>query len=309
MQNQTSITVFTGFLGSGKTTVIMNLVKQIPKKYKIVYLKNEFGNANVDSLLLQEKNIEVKEMINGCLCCVLVGRLGNALQEIQEQYNPNRIIIETNGTAYPAPIAIEINKHKQFKLDGIINVIDCQNYNYSQEINEVVRLQAEYTSINLLNKIEGLSEENIEKVKDCLLEVAPNIPILTAVKGVIDVEAIFGLDVNNFEFKTMPKNHIDFEVDYIYLDSNKPSINEDTLNRIIDLLKQSEIWRAKGLIQIDQEISIFNYINGKYEVTKLNNYVSLENKLASNQYYISIIGKNVDYYKRKITEIIRSNIN
>jgi G3E family GTPase len=89
---QIPVTVFTGFLGSGKTTIIINLLKQMPKSYKIVMLKNEFGNVEVDSKLMQDSNIEVTEMLNGCLCCILVGKLGNALNEILEKYTPDHIL-------------------------------------------------------------------------------------------------------------------------------------------------------------------------------------------------------------------------
>jgi len=99
------VTVFTGFLGAGKTTIIINLLKQMPPDYKMVMLKNEFGNIEVDSKLVKDSNIKVTEMLNGCLCCILVGKLGNAINEILEKYSPDHILIETSGSAYPAPIA------------------------------------------------------------------------------------------------------------------------------------------------------------------------------------------------------------
>ncbi|CAJ0764177.1 13761_t:CDS:2 [Entrophospora sp. SA101] len=77
------VTVFTGFLGSGKTTIIISLLKRVPKSYKICLLKNEFGDMKVDSELVRESNIEVQEMLNGCLCCVLVGQMKTALLELK----------------------------------------------------------------------------------------------------------------------------------------------------------------------------------------------------------------------------------
>ena len=77
------VTVFTGFLGVGKTTIILSLIQRLPKSYNVVLLKNEFGDVKVDSELASESNVKVTEMLNGCLCCVLVGQMKVALLEIK----------------------------------------------------------------------------------------------------------------------------------------------------------------------------------------------------------------------------------
>ncbi len=65
----------------------------------------------MDSTIAKESNIAVKEITNGCLCCVLVGQLGDALRDIAENIKPDRVIIETSGSAYPGPLAWEVNTH------------------------------------------------------------------------------------------------------------------------------------------------------------------------------------------------------
>ena len=115
----TPVTIFTGFLGSGKTTLILSLLPQLPKNYKLALLKNEFGDVAVDSELASQSSISgVKELLNGCICCNLVGQLGDALKALRAgvealdetpsenlepfQQNvraPDRIIIETSGSA------------------------------------------------------------------------------------------------------------------------------------------------------------------------------------------------------------------
>jgi G3E family GTPase len=83
-------------------------------------LKNEFGDSGIDSMLTN-KSFKVTEMINGCMCCVLVGQMENALMELLK-FKPDRIIIETSGSAFPAPIAWQIRQLADFKLDAIITV-------------------------------------------------------------------------------------------------------------------------------------------------------------------------------------------
>src|ERR1700758_5520236 len=91
------ITIITGFLGSGKTTLILNLVPQVPKNYRLALIKNEFGDVAIDSQLASASAISgVKELLNGCICCNLVGSLSDALDELRISQKPDRIVIETS---------------------------------------------------------------------------------------------------------------------------------------------------------------------------------------------------------------------
>ena len=172
-RQKVAITIVNGFLGAGKTTVIMNLIqetskrleisltenqihtesqpgavqsdqdiKNFPKKhYNIVWLKNEFGVNEVDSLLANSSSISsVKEILNGCLCCTLVGRLGDAIEDILSTTHCDRIIIETSGSAYPAPLVQEVNRMMNgfegsrqlpIRLDGVVCVVDASKSSFS----------------------------------------------------------------------------------------------------------------------------------------------------------------------------------
>jgi len=102
------ITIVTGFLGSGKTTLILNLIPQLPKDYKLALLKNEFGDVAIDSQLAASSSISgVQELLNGCICCNLVGQLGDAFRTLRNDVKPDRIIVETSGSAFPATLAME----------------------------------------------------------------------------------------------------------------------------------------------------------------------------------------------------------
>jgi len=91
------VTVFTGFLGAGKTSIILSLLPQLPSGYRAVLLKNEFGDIEVDSQLAKQSSLTaVSEILNGCMCCVLVGQMKTALLEILEKFHPDRIISESS---------------------------------------------------------------------------------------------------------------------------------------------------------------------------------------------------------------------
>src|SRR6201996_5822172 len=132
------LTIITGFLGSGKTTLLLNLLPQLLSQnptYKLALLKNEFGDVAIDSQLASSSSIAgVRELLNGCICCNLVGQLSDALRELTAgDAPPGRIVVETSGSAFPATLAMEVNRVARetagaFALDGVVTVIDVQNW-------------------------------------------------------------------------------------------------------------------------------------------------------------------------------------
>lgn len=199
------ITVFTGFLGSGKTTTILSLLPQLPRDYKVVLLKNEFGDVEVDSQLAKQSSLAaVSEILNGCMCCILVGQMKTALLEIQKTYNPDRIIIETSGSAFPATLAFQIRELEKetngaFKLDAIATVIDAENFTGYEDTSTTAKMQAAYTDILLINKWELVSERQLDIVMDHLFTLNESTPkIKCNGRAGVDPSLIFGLDSKLF---------------------------------------------------------------------------------------------------------------
>ena len=93
----TKITIFSGFLGAGKTTLIKKLIPTAYKGEKLVLIENEFGEIGIDGGFMKDAGIEVTEMNSGCICCSLVGDFGAALQKVLDEYHPDRILIEPSG--------------------------------------------------------------------------------------------------------------------------------------------------------------------------------------------------------------------
>ena len=81
----TKIDIFSGFLGSGKTTLIKKLVAESFQGQKIVLIENEFGEINIDSGFLKDSGIQITEMSSGCICCTLVGDFGDSLRQVLRQ--------------------------------------------------------------------------------------------------------------------------------------------------------------------------------------------------------------------------------
>jgi len=294
------VTVFTGFLGSGKTTIILNLIKQLPRNYKLVMLKNEFGNIAVDSKLAAESNLQVTEMLNGCLCCILVGKLGNALDEILNKYAPDRIIIETSGSAYPAPIAWEIRKMSdRLKLDGIITVIDAVNFPGYRDNSYTAKIQAQFTDLILINKHELVSESKLDHLLDDVYDLNPSTPKVKTDHGFIDKQLIFGIDTKLFsslrsvqdEKFSIDPDHEHKEVQLMEMHSKK-IFDKKFVESVLAGLPKWDFYRIKGYLNFNGSSYLVNYAFGNWEFTKLS---KLEPESA-----LIFMGKNFHFHFSKI---------
>jgi G3E family GTPase len=240
--------------------------------------------------LAKESNVQVTEMLNGCLCCVLVGQMKNALLEIQATQSPNRIIIETSGSAFPAPIAWQIREIKDqgFVLDSIITVVDCVNFKGYEDTSYTARLQAKYTDLILMNKHElvgvilliwgangrlvkgfssKVSEREYDLVLDSVNELNTDTPkIKYDFKTGVSPDVVFGLDTKLFELELKDKDRESFqleprhhskEIDIIQIldgGANQDSVmTVQELEAFLGSLSSEEVYRVKGLIQLKDE--------------------------------------------------------
>ncbi|KAG8908349.1 hypothetical protein FRB99_007276 [Tulasnella sp. 403] len=191
---------FEGFLGSGKTTIILSLLPQLPPDYRVVLLKNEYGDVEVDSQLAKQSSLAaVSEILNGCMCCILVGQMKTALLEIRDKYRPDRIIIESSGSAFPATLAFQIRELEKdtgdFKLDAIVTVIDAENFTGYEDTSPTAKMQAQYSDLLLVNKWEQVTERQLDIVMDHLFTLNEHTPkIHSDSKQGVPPSLIFGLD-------------------------------------------------------------------------------------------------------------------
>lgn len=196
------ITIVTGFLGSGKTTLILNLIPQLRAQnpsYKLALLKNEFGDLAVDSQLASSSAISgVQELLNGCICCNLVGQLGPALAELEKTVAPDRIIIETSGSAFPATLALEVNRIARdtgkYVLDGVISVIDVENWKGYEDTSYTAKIQARYTDLIVFNKWETAGEDRYDYCLDRVGDLDVDVARVKSDKGLVDIGVVFGVD-------------------------------------------------------------------------------------------------------------------
>ncbi|EEH41589.1 CobW domain-containing protein [Paracoccidioides lutzii Pb01] len=194
------ITIITGFLGAGKTTILLNLIPQLPPDYRLALLKNEFGDLAIDSQIASANSISgIRELLNGCICCNLVGQLGDALLQLRDEVKPDRIVIETSGSAFPATMAMEVNRVSRennglFVLDGVISVIDVENWKGYEDTSYTAKLQAKYTDLVIFNKWEDVPEEQFDACLDRVADLELDTAWVKSARGVVDKDLLLGID-------------------------------------------------------------------------------------------------------------------
>ncbi|MCR4861421.1 MAG: GTP-binding protein [Ruminococcus sp.] len=178
----TKITIFSGFLGAGKTTLIKKLIADGYKGEKLVLIENEFGQIGIDGGFLQDAGVEITEMNSGCICCSLVGDFGKALEKVLADYAPDRILIEPSGVGKLSDVirAVQnINAH-DVELDGFTTVVDAKKCKmYQKNFGEFFNNQITYASCLILSHTGGLSEDKIDECVKRLKELNPAAPVVT----------------------------------------------------------------------------------------------------------------------------------
>ena len=143
------IDIFSGFLGAGKTTLIKKLIKEAYAGEKLVLIENEFGEIGVDGGFMQEAGITVNELNSGCICCSLVGDFAKALKQVDEQYHPDRILIEPSGVGKLSDVAKAVERANlaDAKINSMTTVVDankCKMYmkNFGEFFNDQIESAA-----------------------------------------------------------------------------------------------------------------------------------------------------------------------
>ncbi|KAF8339703.1 uncharacterized protein EI90DRAFT_3279280 [Cantharellus anzutake] len=237
---------FTGFLGSGKTSIILSLLPKLPKDYKVVLLKNEFGDVEVDSKLAEQSSLTaVSEILNGCMCCVLVGQMKTALLEIRDPWD--------------------------FKLDAILTVIDAENFTGYEDTSTTARMQAQYSDTLIINKWEHVSERALDIVTDHLYtlnEATPKIRCLN--RNDVDPALIFGLDTKLFsDAAWLHEEHscLHHGLETHHDEVETATITLNPVEQALSVLPKDVIYRVKGFISLaDEGRVILNWAFGRFDL-------------------------------------------
>jgi G3E family GTPase len=212
--NRIPVSVITGFLGSGKTTLINNILHGQHGR-RIAVIENEFGEISIDSQLVEKEGQEqLIEFNNGCLCCTVRGDLIRTLDSLTKRADLDAVLIETTGLADPAPVAstffIADEIKSRFNVDAFITMVDACNIEHNLRNSHEAQEQIAFSDVILINKTDLVSAEDLNQVERRVRSLNPMAKIHHTKFGAIDLSHIIGIGA----FDVVAK----LEVDPTFLD-------------------------------------------------------------------------------------------
>ena len=194
------VTIITGFLGSGKTSLLQQILRKYHNK-KCVIIENEFGKLGVDGHVLESRNALVYEISNGCICCNLFADLVKVLSNLSEQNKYDHVLIETTGIADPLSVVAPFFNNQdvvyKYYVDSVLCVVD--SFLFLEQYKEYAELRCQIASSDtvIINKTDLLTHENgIEPIKNCVLQVNPMARVYTT--SFANIQDIDVLNTNSY---------------------------------------------------------------------------------------------------------------
>lgn len=169
--------VITGFLGSGKTTLIVKLAKAAMKKgLKVAVVVNEIGEIGIDDQFMKKLGLNVWEILGGCICCTLAGDLVQTLQTLQADYSPDLVVVEPSGAADPRNIlgALSVNRSESLESRRQIALLDPLRLDMLMTVLEPLMTSTiKQADLILINKADLASAEQVEQTRRLAAETNP----------------------------------------------------------------------------------------------------------------------------------------
>ena len=185
----TKIDIISGFLGAGKTTLIKKLISEGFAGEKLVLIENEFGEIGIDGGFLKDAGVQINEMNSGCICCSLVGDFGKALEQVLNDYAPDRIIIEPSGVGKLSDVMKAVADMHEDKIvinsaSAVVDATKCKMY--MKNFGEFFNNQIENAGTIILSRSQKMSEEKLEAVVAMIKEHNDKATIITTAWDDID---------------------------------------------------------------------------------------------------------------------------
>lgn len=288
-------TLVGGFLGAGKTTLVNRLISSGGRRYGVIV--NEFGDVNVDSVLIAElEDGGVAELEGGCLCCVGREDLTGALYElILPEEPPEHIIVELSGLADPVPVAqalLGTEWCRLLKLDGIVCVADARNLERTVAENPEGRSQLAYASVVMLNKTDLVSAEELALARRLVEETNPLARIVETSHAAVDPEEVTDLDAFEPDWKPCRHRHEHGGgITALTLRSDRPlQLGRWVMFHQHMMIGRSEnVLRAKGILEFEE----LDYPMVLQAVRELYSFDAHEGDHAGGTEVV-LIGRNLD---------------
>lgn len=291
----TKIHIVSGFLGSGKTTLIKKIIKKLDGKKVII--ENEFGEVGIDGEVIGRENYDVIELAQGCICCSMKTDFEEAILSILNDYSPEHIIIEPTGIGMLSHV-LSILKIKEIRdrclVMSPITIVDTLDYfEQLDNFGGFFTDQIENAGTLVFSKVQMMEVDNLHKIVDSVRELNKKAEIISC-----DWDDFDDLDYNsliNMQFDLEKNRTSNIEstseisdgIQSISIKSPKKFRKNELENMLKEISKDKYgiVIRSKGFINGDDGSLEFSFVNGRFTISK-NEF--------NNSDRVCIIGKNLD---------------
>ena len=285
------ILLVSGFLGAGKTTFIKEMAKNINLEF--VVLENEYADIGIDGDFLDEKNLNVWEMSEGCICCSMKGDFKSSIKKIYFEINPEYLVIEPTGVGMLSSIIENIREinNNDIEILSPLTLIDITSFNeYLETFNNFFIDNLKNPGKVILTKLENYNPFDIENIKNEISKINNNLEIITDDYRNFQKEWFGEILNKNIDNKIIDKNfslktHINLRT------FSKENINLKTMDELGLLLNRlvngdfGKIYRAKGIVKVDGYWGKFNLVYKNFEMEPITDAKGTK---------VVIIGNNLD---------------
>ena len=267
------VTILTGFLGAGKTTLLNRILTEQHGE-RIAVIENEFGETGVDNdILVKDKDEQIVEMNNGCVCCTVRGDLVRILGDLGKKRRQgklafDRVIIETTGLANPGPVAqtffMDEAIHEQYLLDAVVTIVDAKHGEKQLDEHDEARAQVGFADRILLSKTDLVEEDETRALSERLRDMNPRAHQKKVHFGEADIREI--LDIRGFNLNAVLEidpgfleeeehhHHDDDIASFVWRDARP--LHMEKIETFLSLMVQNygpDLLRYKGVLNVQGE--------------------------------------------------------
>jgi G3E family GTPase len=273
------VTILTGFLGAGKTTLLNYILKQ-QNTYKFGIIVNEVGAIGIDGQLVENAAEEMVQLNNGCICCTVRKDLVKGVQRLLARGGFDYLLIETTGIADPGPVAqtfLNIPQlTKYVRLDSIITVVDAEQVAKQMKETETAREQIAMADFVLLNKMDLVTEPQLEATEALIRDLNPQAEIFRTGHSQVNLAEL--LDMNAFDvdrklavdpkFLDELEHRHHSDITSMAFKFEKPFVIEKFENFVQDISSREKVYRSKGIIAIagNPRRAVFHGVNNRFTI-------------------------------------------
>jgi G3E family GTPase len=203
MNTRVPVTVLTGYLGAGKTTLVNRILSEQHGK-RIAVIENEFGEVGVDQQLVIGADEEIFETSNGCICCTVRGDLIRILTQLRKRRERfDAVLIETTGLADPGPVAqtffIDEELKEHYSLDAIVTLVDARHIEQQLESDSTAREQIAFADVVLLNKIDLMDSAALARIEQRVHGISGTASVLRTRNADVSLDRVLNIGAFDLE--------------------------------------------------------------------------------------------------------------